>query len=114
MRPPPATRSGDGGAAARTLSAKSSAVGWNGLPAAAAARATNAKPPPASRVDYVCKIVDVLPDRVLLELEGNQVELKYPDTPSRSAPGRSGGARRAGRERSRAPRVAKARGNGSA
>ena len=96
------------------LGAKSSAVGWNVLPTATAARATNAKPPPASRVDYVCKIVNVLPDRVLLELEGNQVELKYPDALPAPHPRRSGGASRAGRERSRAPRVEKARGNGNA
>ena len=98
-----------GGAAARhARSGRASA-------AKSAAVATKEAPPSvaADSAGAVYKIVDVLPDRVLLELEGNRMELKYPDTPSRSAPERSTAAKR-GRERSRAPGVEKARGNGRA
>ncbi len=69
-----------------------------GVPRAAksAAVATKEASPSvaADSAGAVYKIVDVLPDRVLLELEGNRMELKYPDTPSRSAPQHSTAAKR--------------------
>ena len=81
-----------------------------GVPRAAksAAVATKEASPSvaAESAGAVYKIVDVLPDRVLLERKRNRMELEYPDTPSGSAPEHST-ALSGGRERSRAPGVEK-------
>ncbi len=65
-------------------------------PVAKSAAAASKDPASAAAADTasaVCKIVDVLPDRVLLELEGTRLELTYPDAPSHSAPQRASAAK---------------------
>jgi hypothetical protein len=68
-----------------------------GLPGEPAAAAASNAPPsgaPADPALVACRIVDVLPDRVLLELDGTRVELQFSDASGRSAPSRGGIAKR--------------------
>jgi hypothetical protein len=73
------------------------ATPFQGVPPGVKPGAVASKDPPSAAApdaaSAICKIVDVLPDRVLLELDGNRMELKYPDTASGSAPQRPAAAK---------------------